>query len=49
MKAARYIEERNISPTVSVSLMVHAIERPFTLTSTAKSTTMTHPARGTSL
>jgi hypothetical protein len=48
IKTAAYIEERSTSLMVSVWLMVHTIERPFTPTSTARKATMTHPAGGTS-
>jgi hypothetical protein len=47
-KTARYIEERKTSPTVSVWLRVHSIERPFTPTSAARNATMTQAACGTS-
>ncbi len=47
-KAARYIEERKSSLTVSVSLMVQTIESPFTVTSAARSATIRIPACGRS-
>src|SRR5215210_1711215 len=46
--AAKYIEERNNSWTVSVRLMLQVIDRPLTATSTTRSPTSTQTILGTS-